>query len=382
MKQVKVLPPYLLSFLMALLIGVFCPSLSYGQAASAVKGAAKIIKAASKTAAKTSAKKAASKTAAKAGAGVAAGTTVAAAASDANATNSNKANPNNKSTAGTTTYPWDNVTPNTTKTSTSKNASGVAGGSSVKKSTTSMSLSQSQLVLYEGETTYITASFSNPSNLPWEIGSNNLLVADWKWDSGLQAIVIVAKSPGEAIITSSLGTVSDRCYVTVLSSSPSVVFDVHSLSLALGETKYVSFDKFYNPFEEDAVFDYSNPDVAEIEWDNEQGVFVISPKQIGKTSLTVYCGSASDVCEIIVGLKSCTITEVTPSEVTMTIGQKVQLIIGRTPYVPKDQLKFSSDNLKVASVNSEGTITAVGVGETNIWVESSSNVKRCFVKVE
>jgi hypothetical protein len=208
------------------------------------------------------------------------------------------------------------------------------------------------------------------------------LVADWKWDSGLQAIVIVAKSPGEAIITSSLGTVSDRCYVTVLSSSPSVVFDVHSLSLALGETKYVSFDKFYNPFEEDAVFDYSNPDVAEIEWDNEQGVFVISPKQIGKTSLTVYCGSASDVCEIIVGLKSCTITEVTPSEVTMTIGQKVQLIIGRTPYVPKDQLKFSSDNLKVASVNSEGTITAVGVGETNIWVESSSNVKRCFVKVE
>jgi uncharacterized protein YjdB len=274
------------------------------------------------------------------------------------------------------------VNANPNNTATTKNTSGVSGTVPVKKAVTSMSLSQNQLNLFEGEITYITATLSNPNNLTWQIGSNNPSVADWTWDSELQAIAIVAKTPGEAIITSSLGTVSDRCYVTVLSSSPSVVFDVHSLSLKLGETKFVSFDVFYNTMEEDAYFDISNPEIAEIEWNSEQDHFAISPKKIGKTSLTIYCGSASDVCEITVGVMSCTITDLTPSETTLSIGQKVQLIIGRTPYVPKDQLKFSSDNQKVATVSSEGVITAVGVGQTNIWVESSSSVKRCFLTVE
>lgn len=65
---------------------------------------------------------------------------------------------------------------------------------------------------------------------------------------------------------------------------------------------------------------------------------------------------------------------VAQSSLTMKRGDKAKLAYSVLPNNTSDSLKFASDNKRVAKVNSNGVVTAVGTGNATITIMSSGGV--------
>lgn len=264
-------------------------------------------------------------------------------------------------------YPWS-----------SSNSSISQQSSAPKTKNSVMSLSHHDVEMFEGTSVNIKATVSNPNNYEWTINSSDPSVVNWTWDEQAQAITLHAYLPGSSTITSSLGGISDKCIVTVYSSHPDIHWDTNAMNMDVGATTFVKVSA-YNP--NDDILQYGfDEEMLDLAWDAARQGFTIRAKKAGKATAYLELGTASDVCEITVKPKAATISSVTPQEPVLRVGETVKVIVDRTPYISVDNLIFTSDNPKVAIVRSDGTITAVGKGQTNIWVESG-NIKRCFVTV-
>ena len=64
------------------------------------------------------------------------------------------------------------------------------------------------------------------------------------------------------------------------------------------------------------------------------------------------------------------------------VTQTLEIERYRTANVKKPSLKYYSDDLNVATVNSEGLIVPHSAGETDVYVYDGTNLSKCHVKVE
>lgn len=268
--------------------------------------------------------------------------------------------------------------------STSSSVSSTSSQGYYQNSTyTSMSLSNHDISLYEGQTYYISAQLSNPNSLSWTVSSNNPSVADWTWDNNKQLIAIRAHSPGSAVITSSLGDVSDCCTVSVFSSKQSVSWENDKVTLCVGEIKYVSVS-IIDSRQDNWYYGNDNPEAAFVTYDSDKKAYRIEGKAPGDSWLSVYTNTSNNfpVCHIIVKKKTATINSISPNYVKLSIGETVSPIVNSYPSLSKEELTYYSENKQVATIDAKGNITAVGPGETNIWFMVGSSHISCLVTVE
>ena len=245
----------------------------------------------------------------------------------------------------------------------------------VNVSQTGITLSQYNISnLYVGGTTNLNASTS-PSGQSVIWSSSNSSVATVS-NSGR----VTAVGAGSATITAQFvyggTTYSESCSVSVIEVS--VRIPGSSLSMAVGDSEYLS--AITSPSGESVSWSSSDSSVASV---NSSGR--VTAVGAGSTTITAtitaggrtYSGS----CRITVVKPSISISN---SSLSMTVGDNEYLSATTSP--SGQSISWSSSDSSVASVSSNGRVSAVGAGSTTItaeiWVDRNKYSAACNVTVK
>ena len=248
----------------------------------------------------------------------------------------------------------------------------------------SVTLSSSSLSMTEGEKSQLTATVS-PSNatnkdLTW--ASNNTSVATVS-SSGL----VTAISSGSATITatSSDGSKKATCTVAVKASTVSVTgvsINPSSLTLQVGKTATLSVEVApSNASNKSVTWSSGNTSVASVSSDG-----VVTAKKVGTTTITVKTadGGKTATCSVTVQSATVAVTGVNVSQTQLTLneGESFKLGASVTPTNATNQsVSWSSSNTAVATVSSDGTVTAKVAGSARIIATSSDGGRTAYCSV-
>ena len=248
---------------------------------------------------------------------------------------------------------------------------------------TGVSLNEGVVVLDEGGTRQLTATIT-PSNatdksLSWSSNKESIATVD---SNGL----ITAVAPGEATITVSTvdGGKSATCTVKVNASKVTGVrLDETSANMTVGETTTLKATVEPATATNKAVTWSSNKEsVATV--DSNGKVTAVAP---GEATITVTAeGNHTATCKVTVNAATVSVTGVSLNEgvVVLDEGGTRQLTATITPSNATDKsLSWSSNKESIATVDSNGLITAVAPGEATITVSTVDGGKSatCTVKV-
>ena len=235
----------------------------------------------------------------------------------------------------------------------------------VKQPVTAIALSDETASLYVGETKALTATVTptNASNteLVWE--SSNTSVAEVSSEG-----VVTAKKSGSCTITCTAadgsGTKS-TCSITV--KQPPITLSDATALLWVGETQKITATTWFFPFfTSNYTLEWSSSDtkVATVSTEGE-----ITAK--GKGTCTITCTAADKtdykaICEITVKQQVTSIT-ISDATISLWVGDTKNLTPTTTPTTASNTaVDWSSSNANVATVSSEGVITAKGKGTCTI----------------
>lgn len=243
---------------------------------------------------------------------------------------------------------------------------------------TDVTVDRSTAELVIGETVQLSAtvlpSDATDPSITWS--SSNKEVATVS-NNGL----VTGVSEGRAAIMAKAGGKTATCIVTV-SRKPvpvtSVTLDKESLSLAKGESQtLVATVKPDGATYKALTWTSSNPKVASV--DSKGKVTAIAN---GSATITVKADDQQATCIVTVTVPIQSIT-LNKSELTLTKGQSETLVATLKPEDTSDNtVTWSSSNQTVATVDSNGKVTAVGGGEATITAKAGGKSASCVVTVE
>lgn len=256
-----------------------------------------------------------------------------------------------------------------------------------KVSVTGVVLNKSSLTMTVGDTQTLTATIS-PSNatdksVTWN--SSNTSVATVS-SSGL----ITAKSAGSATITVSTndGAKTASCSVTVQAKKVSVTgvsLNKTSLTMTEGEAQTLTATVSpSNATDKTVSWSSSNPSAATV---SSSGI--VTAKAEGYTLITVTTndGAKTASCSITVKAKTVPVTGVTLNytSLSLTEGQATALYATVIPSnATNKSVTWSSNNTSVATVSSNGVVTAKAPGSATITVITNDGgmTATCYVTVK
>lgn len=245
----------------------------------------------------------------------------------------------------------------------------------VSESSENFNIIPSTLVMEVGQTQTIKTDINGSADIVWLISDKEVAtVVDSS--AGTPSAQVTALKPGEVIITAL--NVNNNAYATCLLTVEqpvtelqigidNVAYEIYETVLSKG---FVFMQPLYSP--EDATdtnFTWAvarGEDVAEI--DNTGKVTLLKE---GIAMITVKCRTITAYCNLVV--KKNPITDIVPdiTEIDMVKGDTYKVTTEILPLEPSDKtLIWTSMDSGVASVNN-GTITAVGAGDTYITVEAA-----------
>ncbi len=229
-------------------------------------------------------------------------------------------------------------------------------------------------------TANVKTSYPVNTRIVWGSSDNEVAIIDSKGN-------FHARAEGEATLTCSVidnksnkAIAKNYVDVTVHEDVTEISLSNEAVSLQLGDTHKLEADIASNAFyENDVVFSSSNEDVALVDSDG-----VITAKDTGNATITCSFVNiernsviATETCEVIVGTSVEKIT-LDKTSLSMAVGKSYTLKDTVSPSTATNKdVKWTSSNTKVATVNSNGTVTAVGKGTTTITctAQDGSNVK-------
>ncbi len=249
---------------------------------------------------------------------------------------------------------------------------------------TGVSLDRTSLTMTEGDTQTLTATVS-PSNatdksVTWT--SNNTSVATVS-SSG----VVTAKSPGTATITvkTNDGGKTATCTVTVKAKVVSVTgvsLNSTSLTMTEGDTQTLTATVSpSNATDKSVTWTTNNSSVATV---SSSGV--VTAKSPGTATITVKTndGGKTATCTVTVKAKVIPVTGISlnTSSMTMKVGETKALSATVTPSNATDKtVTWKSSNTSVATVDSNGKVTAKSAGSATISATAGSFTANCSVTV-
>lgn len=247
----------------------------------------------------------------------------------------------------------------------------------------SIKLNKSTIAMVKGDAQKLTADIS-PS-----IASNEKVV----WKSSNESVAVVdakgnvrAINNGDCNITCASADNSSKkavCAVKVVNKITDITIDEGQMHLSVSKTKSLSMALLPSTAtKDDLVFKSSNSKIATV---NSSGKITA----VAAGRCVVMCSALSDS-----SIKAaCVVTVVNPikeisfdtTSVSWTVGQSEKFKTSVVPYnTSLNNLVFKTSNDKVATIDSLGKVTAVGVGDCTITCESivDSTVKAsCKVTV-
>ena len=120
----------------------------------------------------------------------------------------------------------------------------------------------------------------------------------------------------------------------------------------------------------------SNEEIASISYNG-----LVTAVSSGKTTIIAICGKATAKCEINVhAIKADKIT-LSKEKVSLNQSDTIKISASVTPKKGTDKVKWSSSDLKVATVSEEGVVTAIGAGTAKITASCGDVTATCEVTV-
>ena len=187
--------------------------------------------------------------------------------------------------------------------------------------------------------------------------------------------VVTAKRAGETTILAEAGGFSAECHVTVVKAPTKVTLSARKLSLGVGQSALL--EAGLNNGNESAVsFSSSKPGVALV--DAEGRVEAIS---VGKATITAKSYNGKKASCTVTVLAAPSRIELDSRELVLPAGMMRQLEV-RLDSNAAAELRFSSSDEGIATVDAEGRIAACSPGTAVIGVESYNGLRaECRVAV-
>lgn len=160
--------------------------------------------------------------------------------------------------------------------------------------------------------------------------------------------------------------------ITVLNKIPAekITLDKTSVTLKKGDTTKVKATVSpSNTTDSNVIFYSSDDDIATV---NEDGV--ITAVKGGTATITALAGEKSAKCKVTVTVAQTGIKANGSTARKAVVGDKINLSVVKVPADATDGLavKWTTSNSNVATVTSNGTVTAVAPGEATITAKVSS----------
>ena len=250
---------------------------------------------------------------------------------------------------------------------------------------TGVTLSQTELSLLKGTTATLVATVvpSNATNKKVIWSSNNSSVAT------VENGTVIAVSGGNATITVTTedGNHTATCEVVVTDLVPvtGVTLSQTELSLEKGET--ADLTATVSPADatnQKVTWSSNNTTVATVE--NGKVTAVSGGK--ATISVTTEDGNHTATCEVTVTEEDVVLTglQLSPSETRLKVGGEATLSVSYEPAgASQREVTWSTSDAAIVTVDANGKIKGIAVGEATITVESKTNTSikaTCSVSVE
>lgn len=245
----------------------------------------------------------------------------------------------------------------------------------------SITLNENTLALTVGRSETLTATVlpdnATNKNVTWESSDSRVATVD---ENGK----VTAVKQGTATITVksvSNDTVTDTCDVTVTDQIfpvTGVALTPDNAELYVGETKnlMVVFTPS-NATNKNVTWESSNTAVATV----ADGVVTAVGKGTATITVTTADGNHTATCEVTVKIPVSRVT-LNPTSTALVVGNTKQLTATVAPANADDStLVWTSGNAKVATVDQNGLVTAVGAGTTTITATAGGKSATCTVTV-
>ncbi len=223
---------------------------------------------------------------------------------------------------------------------------------------TEITLSKSSIALEHGESLTLTASTSNQSSVTWKSSKKSVAIVD---EQGR----VTGMKPGEAIITATANGSSKTCSVKV--KSPTVKLSTTKLKLYRGQTAKLSATVSSNL---PPAWRSNKSSVATVREDG-----TVTAMKHGTATITATIDGVSRTCEVTVESPKITLSR---ENLSLKVGEAIQLSAAVSSGNP---VTWSSSNDKIASVSSDGTVTAWQKGKAFIYASEDGTKVKCMVTV-
>ena len=233
-----------------------------------------------------------------------------------------------------------------------------------------------------GKKLKLTATINNETatnkNVTWKSSNKKIAKVNAKG-------VVTGVKEGTCIITVTAadgsGT-SAECELTVITSTESITIDpsMTYLEMIVGDQKQIKFATDPTPTTYSPVWSAADSDIAFV---NQQGI--VTALKAGTTTITVAAGDNPDITGIVIVKVTNPVnaTSITfdKTELVMIPGETNTIVASFQPGNITESYTWSSDNPTVASIDSNGRVTAKQVGTANITLMTRNSGKKATVKV-
>ena len=240
----------------------------------------------------------------------------------------------------------------------------------------SITLDKTELTLTIGASEKLTATVLpedvSDKTVTWSTSDASIATVDAEGN-------VKAISVGEATITATCGDKSATCKVTVNPIlAESITLDKTELTLTIGASEKLTAIVLPEDVTDKTVT-WSTSDAAIATVDNEGNVTAVA---VGEATITATCGDKTATCEVTVNPILAESITLDKTELTLTIGASEKLTATVLPEEVTDKtVTWSTSDAAIATVDTEGNVTAISVGEATITATCGDKSATCKVTV-
>ena len=191
---------------------------------------------------------------------------------------------------------------------------------------------------------------------------------------------VTAVGAGTCKITANHEMVGASCDVTVLSPMTGIVIDQTNSQIGVGYETQLSVTFLPQDTTDEKTLSWTSSDTGVVSVDGSGKISAISE---GEAVITASCnGFTAEATVLAVSLEGVESVSLSAASHTFSsVGESTVLAASISPSTILVSPLWTSENPSVASVNSEGKVTAVGVGTTVITASVGAASASCTVTV-
>ncbi len=242
---------------------------------------------------------------------------------------------------------------------------------------TSIEMDPAEATIMDSETITIKA---NP--LPEDADNRDFI----QWYSSDETVATVDENgnvtpikAGEVTITAQCGSASGTTELKIIPTpAESVTLNPESAEIMVGETITLTANILPETTTDKTItWSSSDPTKATVD---ENGT--VTGVALGETTITATCGTVSGICLVTVIPTPAESVTLSAESAEMRVGESVELTASVLPDDTTDKtITWTSSDPSIATVDADGVVTGVAVGEVTVTATCGTATATCRVKV-